>query len=182
MFSSDHRTDRLRGALMNPSYCRIRIPKDEALQRFADWNHLPQIGPLAASNSMEAVHLACDERGMWRGHAIFISERSGWTLFHDLSGCLGAIPAEKWRDFAQADDLVFAGYNDAIRYGELIAISGGSVIREFVDSGDASEPEVNIGRLESERDRFKTWIDVATFVDEDKLAFSDSGASFKLMK
>lgn len=160
---------------MNPSYCRINIPKDEALRRFADWNQLSHVGPLVATNSMEAVRLACDERGMWRGHAIFVSELSGWTLFQDLSGCLGAIPAERWRDFAQTDDLVFAGYNDAVRYGELIVISGESVLREFVDSGDASQPEVNIGRLENETIPFKSWIDIATFVDEDRLAFSDSG-------
>ena len=160
---------------MNPSYCRIHVPKDEALQRFAEWMQLSQVGPLIETTSTEAVRLACDERGMWRGGAIFVSEVLDWTLLQDLSGCLGGVPADEWLKLARNNDLVFAGYNDAIRYGELIAIAGGSVVREFLDDPDSPESNVNVGRLESENVPFKSWTDVAEFVDADVLGFSDSG-------
>jgi hypothetical protein len=105
---------------MNPSYCRIRIPQPAALERFAAWQRLPQVGPLVPADSVQAVRLACDERGRWRGNAVLVAEVRGWTLFSDLSGVLGGVPAERWREFAGADELVFAGYNDAIGYGEFV--------------------------------------------------------------
>src|SRR5262249_3387900 len=108
---------------MNPSYCRIRVPKDEALQRFAAWNKLAQGGPLVPTKIGDAVQLACDERRMWRGKALFVSEVGEWTLFQDLSGALGAIPGATWLLFADGNDLVFAGYNDAISYGEMVVVS-----------------------------------------------------------
>ena len=160
---------------MNPSYCRIHVPKDEALRRVATWMQLPQIGPLTYTTPTEAVRLACDERGMWRGGAVFVSEVSDWTLLQDLSGCLGGIPAEEWLKLARKDDLVFAGYNDAIRYGQLVAVTGGSVVREFLDDANDPDSNVNVGQLECESVRFTSWIDIAEFVDADKLGFSDSG-------
>jgi hypothetical protein len=160
---------------MNPSYCRIRVPKDDALRRFAVWIRLSQIGPLVPAEIGEAVRLACDERGQWRGNAVFVSELPGWTLFQDLSGALGGIPARKWLEFTGPDDLVFAGYNDAIRYGELSVVSGGSVVREFLDDADSPGANVSVGELDSEFEPIRSWVDVAKFVDADELGFSDSG-------
>src|SRR5262245_32546224 len=85
---------------MNPSYCRVRVPQAAALERFAAWQHLPLVGPLVPADSVQAVGLACDDRGEWRGHAVLVSEVGGWTLFADLSGVLGGVPAERWREFA----------------------------------------------------------------------------------
>ena len=119
---------------MNPSYCRIRVPQAVALERFAAWQQLPQVGPLLPADSVQAVRLACDERGMWRGNAVLVSEVGAWTLFSDLSGVLGGVPAERWRAFAGSDELVFAGYNDANGYGEFVLVRGGRVVREFLDA------------------------------------------------
>ena len=160
---------------MNPSYCRIRVPKDEALQRFAAWNKLAQVGPLVPTKIGDAVQLACDERGMWRGKALFVSEVGEWTLFQDLSGALGAIPGATWLLFADGNDLVFAGYNDAISYGEMVVVSSRVVHREFLYDRDSPEANINVGQLDDPHEPFETWVEVAGFVDEDPLAFSEVG-------
>jgi hypothetical protein len=160
---------------MNPSYCRIRIPQPAALERFPAWQRLPRVGPLVPADSAQAVRLACDERGLWRGNAVLVSEVGGWTLFRDLSGALGCAPAERWREFAGPDELVFAGYNDAIGYGEFVLVRGGRVVREFLD--DSHNPEANADRGSSavEGEPFESWVDVASFVDADELGLSESG-------
>src|SRR5262245_61829993 len=129
---------------MNPSYCRIRVPQAAALERFAAWQHLPQVGPLVPTDCVLAVRLACDERDRWRGNAVLVSEVGSWTLFSDLSGVLGGVSAERWREFAGSDELVFAGYNDAIRYGEFVLVRSGRVVREFLD--DPHNPQANANR------------------------------------
>jgi hypothetical protein len=163
------------GQQMNPSYCRIHVARDDALRRFAKWRNLPKIGPLAPTDPVKAVDLACDERGSWRGNAIFVSEVRDWTLFYDLSGSLGGTPSEAWCKFAGKDDLVFAGYNDAIGYAELVVVSGGRVIREFFEDKESPELSVNKGTLDSETTPIVSWIEVASFVDDDELGFSDTG-------
>jgi hypothetical protein len=160
---------------MNPSYCRIRTQKDDALQRVAAWQGIPQIGPLVATSGTDAVGLACDDQGRWRGNAVLVSDVPGWTLFQDLSGGLSAIPASEWLRFAKVDQLVFAGYNDAIGYGELIAISDGVVLREFLEDSSSPDANVNRGQLDDGHEPFKTWIEIASFVDDDELGFSDEG-------
>jgi hypothetical protein len=167
---------------MNPSYCRIRVPKDEALRRLAAWRGLPRIGPLVETDSMRAIALACDERGMWRGGAVFISPMGEWTLIQDLSGCLGGTPGSEWLKFAGSDDLVFAGYNDAIGYGELVAIGRGKVLREFLHDESSPEEDVNVGKIDSSYEPFQNWIQIASFVDDDELAFSDAGWLWVLVK
>ena len=159
---------------MNPSYCRIRVPKDEAIRRFARWNRIPQIGPLTPTDSSKAIRLAVDDRGRWRGKAVFVSDLSDWTLFQDLSGGLSAIPASSWLEFADHDDLIFAGYNDAIPYGELVAISGGRVQCEFLDDPTSPEANKRFGSLPGYKP-FAGWIDAASFVDGDEMAFRDKG-------
>lgn len=160
---------------MNPSYCRIRAPQAAALERFAAWMGLPRVGPLVQADSVRAVDLACDERGMWRGNAVLVSEVDGWTLFSDLSGVLSGLEAERWREFAGSDELVFAGYNDAVGCGEFVLVRGGRVVREFIDDPDEPETNVNRGSSDAEGEPFESWTDVAVFVDADKLGFSASG-------
>jgi len=160
---------------MNPSYCRIRTPVDDALQRFAAWQQLPQVGPFVTTNPFEAVALACDEQGQWRGHAVLVSDLGGWTLFQDLTGGLGAIAAAQWLKFAAADELIFAGYNDSIPYGELVAIRGGVILREFLWDRSAPEANVNRGCLDCVDEPFQTWVEVASFVEDDDLGFSETG-------
>ena len=69
---------------------------------------------------------------------------------------------------------MLAGYNDAIGYGELIVIRDGKVAREFLY--DAENPQCNVdnGSL-PEVDPLRTWIEVASFVDDDPIAFSENG-------
>jgi hypothetical protein len=161
---------------MNPSYCRIRAPHADVLGRFAAWRRLPRVGPLVpATAGGEAIRLACDGRGMWRGNAVLVSEVEDWTLFQDLSGALGGIPASEWLEFAGPDELVFAGYNDAIGYGELVSIRGGCVVREFLNDPHSPETNANFGFTHMAGEPFENWADVAYFVDADDVGFSESG-------
>ena len=160
---------------MNPSYCRVRVPRSAALERFAAWLRLPRIGPLVPTDIGKAVPLACDERGLWRGHAVFVSEVEDWTLFQDLSGVLGGVTADRWQEFAGTDELVFAGYNDAIRYGELVLVRGGQIVRVFLDDRTNPQENIDVGVSDSEGEPFRSWIDVASFVDADDLGFSETG-------
>lgn len=116
------------------------------------------------------------ENGRWRGAAVFVYERDGWTIFDDLSGHCGARSAGDWLDFAQSDDFVFAAYNDAIGYGELVVIVEGVVVREYLFDSDSPEANVDKGCLkDSPIEPMKSWIGPARFVDDDPLYFSDSG-------
>ena len=161
---------------MNPSYLRIRQPKDAVLPRFARWRGYDAVPALIETDISRAVELATTPAGTWLWPALFIFEKNGWTVFDDLAGSLSSQPADSWVELAGQDELVFAGYNDSIGYGELIVIRDGQVLREFLACKD--EPEVNVdrGRLETETATpIKSWIDVASFVDDDDLGFNDKG-------
>jgi hypothetical protein len=112
---------------------------------------------------------------MWRGNAVLVSEIAGWTLLSDLSGVLGGVPAERWREFAGSDELVIAGYNDAIGYAEFVLVRGGRVVREFLDDPHNLEANADGGCSDVEGEPFDCWVDVASFVDADELGFSESG-------
>ncbi|HKA21306.1 MAG TPA: hypothetical protein VKN18_23720 [Blastocatellia bacterium] len=161
---------------MNPSYFRIRLPMPNAMVRFASWFGLPELEPPKVVPLLDAVDAACDENGQWRGSALYVYENSGWTVFEDLSGHCGSIPADSWLSFAESDDFVFAGYNDAISYGELIVIENGTVVREFLYDADNAEVNVNRGELTgSPIEPMESWIEAASFVDDDDLAYSENG-------
>ena len=120
--------------------------------------------------ALDAVDLACDESGRWKGAAVFVYEVDGWTVFEDLSGNLGALLPSRWLALAEKDDLIFAGYNDAIRYGELVVIQNGMVVRAFLDDEHDSSARRDEGRLPQEHSGpLKTWIDVASLVDDDPI-------------
>ena len=161
---------------MNPSYFRIRVTKPGAMARFSRWRSSPELESPKEVALSDAVKLACDESGRWRGSALYLYENSGWTIFEDLSGGCSAIPASTWLGFAESDDFVFAGYNDAIGYGELIVIQNGAIVREFLYDSDNPEENVNRGQLAgSAIEPMTTWIQAARYVDDDDLVFSEQG-------
>ena len=53
-------------------------------------------------------------------------------MFEELSGGLETRSAEEWLKLADGGDLVYAGYNDAIGYGELVCVTGGKLVRQFL--------------------------------------------------
>jgi len=160
---------------VNPSYVRIRVPKVEALRRFATWQGLGEVGPLAHATASQATELACDDLGQWKGQAVLVSEVADWSLFADLTGGLSAVTSASWLAFAGADDLVFAGYNDAIGYGAIVMISGGVVVQDILFDAPAPEPNACIDRRSGEHVPIGDWRGVARFVDEDELGFAENG-------
>jgi len=160
---------------VNPSYVRIRVRKVEALRRFATWQGLGEVGPLAHATASQATELACDDLGQWKGQAVLVSEVADWSLFADLTGGLSAVTSASWLAFAGADDLVFAGYNDAIGYGAIVMISGGVVLQDILFDASAPETNVCIDRRSGEHAPIGDWRGVARFVDEDELGFAETG-------
>lgn len=152
------------------------MPQADAMSRLASWLDTPELEPPRKVRLSDAVALACDEKGHWRGSALYVYNNDCWTVFEDLSGYFSSVPADSWLAFAQSDDFVFAGYNDAIEYGELIVIERAAVVREFLF--DAENPEVNVNRgqiVGNPIEPIETWIQVARFVDDDDVAFSEQG-------
>lgn len=70
------------------------------------------------------------------------------------------------------DSFIFAGYNDAIPYGEMIALDNGEILKDFGDDLSDSEFCHSIG---DEYQEIKDWTDVAAFVDDDDIVYSDTG-------
>lgn len=160
---------------VNPSYVRIRLPQSDALRRFAEWQGLSEAGPLVPSSSTDAVALACDEQGEWRGQAVLVSHVQDWTLFEDLTAGLSAVDATSWQAFAGTDDLVFAGYNDAIGYGALLIVDRGDIVTNILFDASAPEDCISVDHRPEGGRSIQSWTDVAAFVDDDPLAHSDSG-------
>src|SRR5688572_10113857 len=134
---------------MCPSYFRIRLSRANALARYADWCKTPELEPPREISYSDAVTFAVDDRGNWRGAALYLYHNNGWTVFEDLSGHHSWIPAESWLKLAQSDDLVVAGYNDSICCGELTVIQRGEVVREFRFDQDDPESNVDRGRFDA---------------------------------
>src|SRR5574341_466717 len=161
---------------MNPNYCRIRLPMEKATRRLCDWLGKQPLEPPVETDSINSVALACDSQGHWRGCALFVYQKEGWTIFEDLSGCLSFVPIQQWLSFAGRDEFFLAGYNDAILVAELIVISDGTVLREFREDVESPEVNMNIGKLPGEDSKpIRSWVEVASIVDDDKLAFSKKG-------
>jgi hypothetical protein len=157
---------------VNPSYFRLELPLDQALDRVREWTQGSAApGPVPVESSGAALELALEPGGSWRaGKALFVYARGGWTVFEDLSGGFSFLRPSDWLGLAGQDHLVFASYNDAIPCAELFVIRGGQVLRALQD--DASDPsfeKVDMGAGGDETpDPPATWIDVAGFVDEDE--------------
>ena len=142
------------------------------MPRFAIWLNLPELKPPMVVRSGRAVDVAT-EGNVWRGAAFFVFENDGWTVFEDMTGHLGTKSAQDWLRLAASDALVFAGYNDALPYAELVVVLDGQVVREFRDDEQDPSQNVNEGRLNFE-DIYpiQNWVEAASFVDGDDLAAS----------
>ncbi len=155
---------------MNPSYFRIKTDLESAINRLENWNKKAFFEKQQVEYS-EAVDKSLDENGQWKGSCLYAYEEEGWSVFEDLSGFYTSIPAESWLFFAGNYDFVFAGYNDAMPYGEMIVISGGEVLKEFWDYPIENDL-VNLGDGYPE---IESWEDVIDFIEEDDIVYSDEG-------
>ncbi len=156
---------------MNPSYFRIKLPMDQAVQRLCGFEGKTPKETILCRPT-QAVSHCIDEKKQWKGSCLFVYENKGWTVFEDLSGFYAGMPAKAWQEFAQQEDFVAAGYNDAILYGELVVITGGVVEKEFLDDWEMPEDNCNNG------DKFpeiQEWTDAADFVDNDDILYAEQG-------
>jgi len=153
------------------AYVRLPLPLPIALRRFGEWIALPELEPSRRVRSRDAFDLVCTENNEWRGVAVFAHEANGWSVFDDYTGYLGSLPAERWISLAGDVELVFAGYNDSVPYGQLIVVCEGRIVREFLHDLQDPSSNVNHGRLELERSKLiDDWVDAAWFVDSDELS------------
>ena len=107
------------------------------------------------------------------GLAVFIYASGPWTVVEELSGGLSERPVASWLELAEGGDLVYAGYNDAIAYAQLIVVERGRLVREFLQDEQDSSQNVNMGRLPEEAGvPLETWIDGARWVEEDELTLT----------
>lgn len=158
---------------MNPSYLRMHRPLQDAMARYGAWVGTPELAPPRDVTDTDAIDLALDENGQWRGLAVYVFASGAWTVFQELSGGLASRAAEDWVRLADGGDLVFAGYNDAIGYGELVLVGRGRLVRQFLQDEQEPSADVNVGRLPEEARRaFVHWADVARWVDEDEERFT----------
>ena len=107
----------------------------------------------------------------WKGAAVYMYYNEGWTVFEVLSGHFSFISAASWLAFAAGDDVLVAGYNDAILCAELVIIEKGVVKREFMEIADDPEAFLNKG----DEPQAESWLDIASFVDDDDIVYSDTG-------
>ncbi|HEU4526296.1 MAG TPA: hypothetical protein VFR62_14820 [Gemmatimonadales bacterium] len=151
------------------SYVRLRCGLAEGLERYGQWVGMPEIGPRRLVPEREAIELAMDN-DEWPGLAVFVYPSGPWTVIEELSGGLSERPVTDWLELARGGDLVYAGYNDAIPYAQLIVVEGGRRVREFLRDEQDPSQDVDAGQLPEEgRKRLKTWIDVTRWVEEDEL-------------
>ena len=95
---------------MNPSYFRIKLNMEEAVKRLGSYKERIE------TNYSNAVRVSIDQNGKWKGQCLYVYEKDGWTVFEDLSGGCSVNEIDSWLKFAEKDELIFAGYNDAIIY------------------------------------------------------------------
>jgi hypothetical protein len=159
------------------SYVRLRCPLGEAMARYGRWIGTPEVHPPQLVRERDASDLAlADEE--WLGLAVFIYASGPWTVFEELSGGLEMRPVESWLDFAQGGDLVYAGYNDAVPYAQLIVIEHGRLVRQYLQDEQDSSADMDVGQLPEEaKQRFRNWTYVMGWVeeDEDKLDHPEQG-------
>lgn len=156
---------------MNPSYFRIKLNMEEAINKLCIWSEAPYKEKIETRYS-NAVRLCVDEKGQWKGQCLYVYENEGWTVFEDLFGGYSFIEPNSWLEFAGKNEFLLAGYNDAIIYAELLAIVDGKVIKYFLECDDYPEDHANEGDGIPD---IENWVDVASFVDEDELVYSETG-------
>lgn len=161
---------------MNPSYLRMRRPLADAMFRYGNWIGVPELIPPQDVSASDVIELALEE-GRWRGLAVYVFAAQDWTVFQEVSGGLSGRAGDDWVRLADGGDLVYAGYNDAIGYGELVQVRRGQLVRRFLQDEQDPSANVDLGRLPEEvQQPFNHWADVASWVDDDdELTVSDRG-------
>ena len=119
------------------------------MRRYGAWLDRPELIPPQEVAEDDALDLALDE-GEWKGLAVYIFASGPWTVFEELSGGLAARPAEDWVRLADGGDLVYAGYNDAIGYGEFVRVDRGQLVRQFLQDEQDPTADVDVGKLPEE--------------------------------
>lgn len=138
------------------------------MARYGRWIAAPEIAPPRLVRDGEAIDLAMADDD-WLGLAVYVYASGPWTVFEEISGGLAAWPAENWLRLADGGDLVYAGYNDAIGYGELVYVQGGRLVRQFLHDEQDPSADADVGRLpQEEEDPIADWVDVAAWVDQDE--------------
>jgi hypothetical protein len=156
----------------------MRASQDQALSRLLAWGRLRDKEPRRECGSADAVRLACDERGLWKGVCLFAYEKRGWTVFEELSGFMGGTPGKDFEALAAAGDLVYIGYNDSIPWAQLVVVENGVCVREFCEDGTDPDSRCDRGRLPSEEEEpIRSWVDVAERMEgeEETEFYSDRG-------
>src|SRR5262245_53355584 len=134
---------------MVTSCLRLKRARSDAMARYGRWIGAAEVEPARLVNDDEYIDLALHE-GNWRGLAVYIYEAGDWTVFEEVSGGLGGRSVSEWLSLADGGDLIYAGYNDAIGYGELVCIGSGNVIRHFIDDDQDPDARIDVGRLPHE--------------------------------
>ena len=156
---------------MVSSYVRIRSPLEDVMARYGRWIERAEVAPARIVRERDMIDLALVD-GDWRGLAVWVFASGEWTIIEELSGGLSSTSAERWLEFAQGGDLVYAGYNDTIPYAELVVVSRGRLVRQVLkDEQDPSE-DVDVGKLpEESKEPFVEWFDVMAWVEADEDTF-----------
>ena len=142
------------------------------MRRYGAWLDRPELTPPQEVAEGDAIDLALHE-GQWKGLAVYIFAAGPWTVFEELSGGLAALPAEDWVRLADGGDLVYAGYNDAIGYGEFVRVDRGQLVRQFLQDEQDPTADVDVGKIPEEAgDRLARWADVAKWVDVEEEDFT----------
>ena len=150
------------------SYVRMRCGEEDAMARYGRWIGVPEVKPRQLVPERNAVDLALAD-GEWIGLAVLIYASGPWTVIEEISGGLSERPVESWLELAEGGDLVYAGFNDAVPYAQLVVIEHGRLVREFLQDEQDPSQDTNVGQLEEEAvKRFETWSDGARWVEEDE--------------
>ena len=153
---------------MVSSHLRMRCPVEEAMARYSRWVGDHELGPPRLVRERDKIDLALAD-GEWLGMAVFIYPSGPWAVFEEISGGLGDRPAAEWLALADGGDLVYAGYNDAIGYAELVVVEKGRLVRQCLQDDEDPSATVDVGRLPGEpREPFKDWIELMGWVEEDE--------------
>lgn len=151
---------------MNPSYLIVHKPLDQAMKRYGQWIGTAEVTPPRLVRDRDAIDLALAD-GEWIGMAVYIYAWGSWTVFEDLSGGLANRSAADWLRLSDGGDLVYAGYNDAIGYAELVRVDAGQLVRQFLQDEQDPSANLSVGKLPEEAAQpFADWTDVAKWVDE----------------
>ena len=154
---------------MNPVYFRIRLPLEKAMERLILWSGITYSRCMESDFRNDDIF--CDSEKHEKCYRLGVNSCGEWTVFEDLTGAYSFISVEKWHEFAENDELIVAGFNDDVTYGEFIVFRNGILIKYF-SYDELSDISFNAGVYDY---KINYWTDVAGFIEDDKFYFSDKG-------